>query len=74
MTIFYESESKKILKSKLKTDQYSVLHSPLKITIQTENDEVDGLELVLEASIDMSVDDDHVDYDDDDDNDDNDDS
>ena len=44
-----------------------------KITIQTENDEVDGLELVLEASIDMSVDDDHVDYDDDD-NDDNDDS
>ena len=35
---------------------------------------LDGLELVLEASIDMSVDDDHVDYDDDDDNDDNDDS
>ena len=39
-----------------------------KITIQTENDKVDGLELVLEASIDMSVDDDHVGYDDDDDN------
>ena len=95
MTIFYESESKKILNITAKLEDLVILKQNReslqnfkseheiskkegdifqKINIQTENDEVDGLELVLEASIDMSVDDDHVDYDDDDDNDDNDDS
>ena len=42
MTIFYESESKKILKSKLKTDRYSVLHSPL------TKDVLSSLELFFE--------------------------